>query len=112
MSAFSRRSLLGLPLVAYAWARTALARAQGKAPASDTEWRTYGGDLANTRYSPLDQINASNFSQLEVAWRFKPDTFGARPEYDLEVTPLVVKGVMYATVGTRRDVVAMDAATG
>ena len=112
MSAFSRRSLLGLPLAAYAWAKTTIARAQGKAAPTDTEWRTYGGDLANTRYSPLDQINAGNFSRLEIAWRFKPDTFGSRPEYDLEVTPLVVKGVIYATVGTRRDVVAMDAATG
>ena len=112
MSAFSRRSLLGLPLVAYAWAKSTVSRAQGKAGPADTEWATYGGDLANTRYSPLDQINAGNFSQLEVAWRFKPDTFGSRPEYDWEVTPLVVKGVLYATVGTRRDVAAMDAATG
>ena len=34
------------------------------------EWRSYGGDIANTRYSPLDQINAENFGDLEVAWRF------------------------------------------
>jgi glucose dehydrogenase len=32
------------------------------------EWRTYGGDLGNTRYAPLDQINATNFNNLEVAW--------------------------------------------
>src|SRR3954469_14182669 len=35
------------------------------------EWPTYGGDLASTRYSPLDQINKDNFSKLEVAWRLK-----------------------------------------
>jgi quinoprotein glucose dehydrogenase len=35
------------------------------------EWRNYGGDLGSTRYAPLDQINASNFNKLEVAWRLK-----------------------------------------
>ena len=45
------------------------------------EWPTYGADLAGTRYRPLDQINASNFSKLEVAWRFKTDNLGNRPEY-------------------------------
>ena len=40
------------------------------------EWPTYGGDLANSKYSPLDQINAANFSSLSVAWRMKsPDGF-------------------------------------
>ena len=40
------------------------------------EWPTYGGDLANSKYSPLDQINASNFSALRIAWRMKsPDGF-------------------------------------
>ena len=45
------------------------------------EWRTYGGDLGNTRYAPLDQITADNFNKLEVAWRFKTDKLGPRPEY-------------------------------
>jgi quinoprotein glucose dehydrogenase len=78
----------------------------------DGEWPTYGGDLANTRYSPLDQINASNFSTLEVAWRFRTDNLGPRPEFKLEGTPLMVGGRLYATAGTRRSVVALDAATG
>ena len=76
------------------------------------EWPTYGGDLASTRYSPLDQINAENFNELEVAWRLKTDNFGPRPEYNLESTPLMVGGVIYTTAGTRRAVVAADAATG
>jgi quinoprotein glucose dehydrogenase len=76
------------------------------------EWPTYGGDLANTHYSPLDQINASNFSQLEVAWRFRTESLGPRPEYKLEGTPLVVNGIAYATGGTRRAAVALDAGTG
>jgi quinoprotein glucose dehydrogenase len=76
------------------------------------EWRSYGGDLAHTRYSPLDQINAANFGKLEVAWRFKTDSLGPRPEYQFESTPLMVKGVVYSTAGSRRAVVALDGATG
>src|SRR3984893_12355818 len=76
------------------------------------EWQTYGGGLGNTRYSALEQINASNFSKLEVAWRFKTDTLGPRPEANLEGTPLMARGVLYSTAGTRRTVIALDAATG
>ena len=76
------------------------------------EWPTYGGNLSADRYSPLDEINAENFDELEVAWRFSTDSFGPRPESNLQVTPLMVNGVLYATVGTRRAAVAIDAATG
>jgi quinoprotein glucose dehydrogenase len=76
------------------------------------EWPYYTADLKGTKYSPLDQINASNFKELEVAWRFKTDNLGTRPEYKLEGTPLMVKGVLYATGGTRRAVVALRAETG
>src|SRR6266700_999829 len=78
----------------------------------DYEWPTYGADLANSKYRPLDQINATNFNKLEIAWRFKTDNLGSRPEFRLEGTPLVVNGVMYASAGTRRSVVALDATTG
>jgi quinoprotein glucose dehydrogenase len=77
-----------------------------------TEWPSYAADLAGTRYRPLDQINASNFSDLEIAWRIKTDNFGDRPEYKLEGTPLMVNGVLYATAGSRRAVIALDPATG
>ena len=77
--------------------------------ASRCEWRSYAGDLRNHHYSPLDQINAANFTTLEVAWRFKTDSLGPRPEYKLEGTPLVVGGMLYTTAGTRRAVVALDA---
>ena len=90
----------------------AAVRVIGQQGAANGEWRSYGGDLGHTRYSPLDQINASNFSTLEVAWRFKTDSLGPRPEYQLEGTPLMVGGLVYATAGTRRAVVALDAATG
>src|ERR1700693_4912933 len=87
-------------------------RASAQTGAKGGEWRTYGGDLGNTRYSPLDQINASNFSKLEVAWRFKTDNLGPRPEANLEGTPLMARGVLYSTAGTRRTMIALDAATG
>src|SRR6202047_5169929 len=80
--------------------------------AKDTEWPSYNADVHGTRYRPLDQINASNFSKLEVAWRFKTDSIGNRPEYKLEGTPLMVKGVVYATAGSRRAAIALDAASG
>jgi quinoprotein glucose dehydrogenase len=76
------------------------------------EWRHYTGDLRGTKYSPLDQITASNFNNLEVAWRFKTDNLGTRREFKLEGTPLMVGGVLYTTGGTRRSVVALDARSG
>jgi len=84
----------------------------GQAGAAKGEWRTYGGDLGHTRYAPLDQITAANFSNLEVAWRFKTDNLGPRLEFNLQSTPLMVGGRLYSTGGTRRAVVALDAATG
>ncbi len=87
-------------------------RVTAQTGAKNGEWKTYGGDLGNTHYSPLDQIDAANFNKLEIAWRFKTDNLGAQPEYNLESTPLVARGVLYSTAGTRRAVVAVDAATG
>jgi quinoprotein glucose dehydrogenase len=91
---------------------TSAALAQKSPAPKDTEWTSYAADLAGTRYRPLDQINASNFSRLEVAWRLKTDMFGNRPEYKLEGTPLMANGVLYATAGSRRAAIAIDAASG
>jgi quinoprotein glucose dehydrogenase len=90
------------------------AAAQSRAAESGTEvaWTTYAGDWSASKYKPLDQINASNFSQLEVVWRFKTDHIGNRPEFKLEGTPLEVGGVVYTTAGSRRGVIALDALTG
>ena len=76
------------------------------------EWPTYGGDLASTRYAPLDQIRRENFAKLEIAWRLKTDLFGPRPDFLFQATPLMVDGVVYTTAGTRRTAVALDAGTG
>ncbi|MDB5733595.1 MAG: glucose dehydrogenase [Alphaproteobacteria bacterium] len=79
---------------------------------ADTDWTSYGGNLAYHRYKPLDQIDASNFNTLEVAWEFKTDHLGGRPEFILEATPLLIKGRLYVTAGSRRDVICLDAASG
>ena len=38
---------------------------------TDGEWRAYGADKAGTKYSPLDQIDRANFSDLKIAWRWQ-----------------------------------------
>ncbi len=88
------------------------ARLAAQAGAAGGEWKSYGGDLGNTRYAPLDQVNKDNFGKLQVAWRFKTEFLGPRPEFNFQSTPLMVGGVLYTTAGSRRAVVALDAATG
>jgi len=68
------------------------------------EWRYYGGDSGTTKYAPLDQINAGNAKELKIAWQWKSQNFGRRPDFNWEVTPLAIGGVLYFTAGTRRDV--------
>src|SRR5262245_16432403 len=79
---------------------------------SNGEWPMYTADLAGSKYSPLSQIDAGNFNKLEVAWRFKTDNLGPRPENKLEGTPIMVGGTIYATAGTRRAVVALNPVNG
>src|SRR5467141_5472157 len=113
-----RRLLRSLPallslVIGLVWVTAALSGQPAAQPSTKNgEWPSYAGDIRGTRYSPLDQINASNFNKLEVAWRFKTDNLGPRPEYKLEGTPIMVKGVLYTTGGTRRSVVALDGKTG
>ena len=107
---FSRRMVRFVPVVCLLVAgSTSLA---GQSGAKNGEWRSYAADTGSTRYSPLDQINASNFNNLEVAWRFKADNLGPRPEFQYEGTPLMANGVLYTTAGSRRAVVALNPATG
>ena len=103
-------ALLALGL---AWMSPRVAGQNSPMPSTKNgEWPMYTADLKGSKYSPLDQINASNFSKMEVAWRFKTDNLGPRPENKLEGTPIMVKGMVYATAGTRRSVVALDGKTG
>ena len=90
--------------------------------ATNGEWRSYGGDLGSTKYSPLDQIDASNFDSLRIAWRWQ----SADGSLDLEAlreqlpnlsirgfqaTPLMVGGVLYLSTALYQ-AAAVDAGTG
>jgi len=111
-----RRSVFVALLVVVGWVSVTMSgqdRTTSRPPSTaNGDWPYYTADLRGTRYSPLDQINASNFSKLEVAWSFKTDSLGPRPEFKLEGTPLAINGVLYTTGGTRRSVVALDGKTG
>ena len=73
---------------------------------ADIGWLLHGGDLAETRFSPLDQINAGNVAELGVAWTFDTDTVRG-----LEASPIVADGVLYATRAWS-SIFALDATTG
>ncbi|MFO0689497.1 MAG: PQQ-binding-like beta-propeller repeat protein [Myxococcota bacterium] len=81
-------------------------------PSGPRDWRFVGGDAGSQRYSPLEQIDRTNVARLEIAWRWKADNFGPSPESNYRTTPIMVGRTLYATAGSRRAVVAIDAATG
>jgi quinoprotein glucose dehydrogenase len=107
-----RFGLLCLLAVGISVAISGQERANSRPSAAAGDWPSYTADVRGTKYSPLDQITAANFGTLEVAWRFKTDTLGPRPEFKLEGTPVAINGVLYTTGGTRRSVVALDGKTG
>ena len=78
------------------------------------EWRAINGNDSSTRYSPLSQIDASNFERLQVAWQWK----GADSPVDLggetlpRNLPIYARGKLITTAGPKRTVVALDPATG
>ena len=76
------------------------------------EWRYWGGDERSSRYSSIDQINAANFKNLEITWRWKASNFGPTPDYVYRSTPIYVKGKLYTVAGKRRTVVCIDPGTG
>ncbi len=76
------------------------------------EWRYIWGDMSSTRYSPVDQINADNFQDLEVAWVWRGDNFSPSADFIMRSTPIYADGIVYTVAGTRRTVAAIDPATG
>ena len=112
-SVMTRILVLGSLLAIVAWVTADVSGQRAGSPGTaNGEWHHYTGDLAGSRYSPLAQVDRSNFNDLEVAWRLKTDNFGDRPEFKLEGTPLMIDGVLYTTAGTRRAVIAIDGKTG
>src|SRR5262245_8118271 len=96
--------------VCFCFLRTDVTTAQ-RGATSQGEWRFYGGDAGGTKYSPLDQIDATNVNQLQIVWRWKTENFGPRPDFNWQVTPLMIGGVLYFTAGVSRDAAAVNAAT-
>jgi quinoprotein glucose dehydrogenase len=115
MSKLIRRSIPAVAAIALGlvwWTAGARGQSAGVPTTKNGDWTHYTADVRGSKYSPLAQVDASNFNKLEVAWRFKTDNLGTRPEFKLEGTPLAIRGTLYVTAGTRRSVVALDGKTG
>ncbi len=78
----------------------------------DGEWRYQSADAWGTRYSPVNQVNAENFSDLEVAWVWRADNFGPGVDPQMKSTPTYIDGILYTVAGQRRTIAAIDPATG
>src|SRR5262245_29068891 len=102
MSVFGVRVLpvvVGAVAVAVGVSATLAGQTGAGAPKGETEWRFFGSDNGATRYSPANQIDAGNVKDLRVAWRWSARNFGPRPATTMQVSPLIVDGVMYTTAG-------------
>ena len=105
-----RPFLVLVPALLLALPSTAAAAQDRRNP--DGEWRFQSADAWGTRYSPVDQINADNFSDLEVAWVWHADNFGPDVDQQMKSTPTYIDGILYTVAGQRRTVAAIDPATG
>jgi len=76
------------------------------------DWPDYHGGKSAQRYSPLDQINADNVDDLEIAWRFSTANFGPSVDFNNPSTPLEIGGILYVNIGSTRNVAALDASNG
>ena len=103
---------LFVPVVASAQSANRASTAPARSTDGESAWRYWGGDAGQTRYAPLDQINAENFSKLEVAWIWRGDNFGPSADNILRATPIYAEGKLFSVAGARRTVVAIDPATG
>jgi quinoprotein glucose dehydrogenase len=93
-------------------AATAQEELAGPRGTPEGEWRYWGGDSWSTRYSPVAQIDASNFANLEVAWVWRGDNYGREADNILRATPIYADGKLFTVAGERRTVAALDPATG
>src|SRR5580704_2870028 len=78
--------------------------------AQELDWNYNGADVYNSRFQSIDQINPSNVSQLKTAWTFHTG-YLSDPNMSMEMTPLVINGVMYIATGDD-DVFALNPTTG
>ncbi|HKT79965.1 MAG TPA: hypothetical protein VJP86_07065, partial [Vicinamibacterales bacterium] len=106
---------LALGVVALIWITQpkVAGQATGMPSTKNGDWPMYLADPRGSKYSPLDQINASNFNKLEVAWTLKTDNLGARPEAKLQGAPIAIRGNLYTTAGQAgKAVMSIDGRTG
>ena len=80
-------------------ASSAHAQTQGT---ENGEWRYIGGDVWHTRYSPLDQVTAGNFEDLEIAWVWRGDNYGSTTLGVSRSTAFYVDGLLYTVAGQRQ----------
>jgi quinoprotein glucose dehydrogenase len=78
---------------------------------ADVDWRAHGGNAAHTQYSPLDQVTKDNVASLRVAWTFRTGDADGDGRSQIQCSPIVVRGMLYAT-SPKLKVFALDAATG
>jgi quinoprotein glucose dehydrogenase len=108
----ARRIISTLIIAAGVSACVPLTTGQAGTSVNEGDWPNIHGDASARRYSPLDQINADNVSELEIAWTFSTQGFGPTIDFINPSTPIEVDGILYANVGSTRNVVALDATTG
>ena len=107
-----RNRMFQAVVAATALASAPLAWSQAGTSVYEGDWPSYHGNDFAQRYSPLDQINADNVGTLEIAWRFSTENFGPPTDYNNPSTPLEIDGVLYANIGSTRNVAAVDATNG
>ena len=106
------RLILSFVLAAGALTLPVITWSQQGTSVYEGDWPSWAGSWNASRYSPLDQINAENVDELEIAWQWSTQGFGPGTDFVNPSTPLEVGGVLYANVGTTRNVVALDATSG
>ncbi len=106
------KPLASLMIAALATAWAPLAVSQSGTSVNEGDWPNIHGSAGADRYSPLDQINADNVGELEIAWQFSTANFGPATDFVNPSTPLEIDGVLYLNIGTTRNVVALDATNG
>ena len=115
MRSFSRATLLAaaaaLPMHLFAQSGPRDFSAERLVAPPTDGWLTNGGNLYNQRYSPLNQIDASNVAQLKGVWRARLRGSGAAPQYSGEGQPIVHNGVAYVSTGAN-DIFALSIDTG
>ena len=107
-----KRLFSAIALTVGAMISAPLAFSQQGTSVDQGDWPVYHGGTFSQRYSPLDQINADNVDDLQIAWRFSTANFGPSTDFNNPSTPLEIDGILYADIASTRNVVALDATTG